>query len=55
LPGVKTVDNKLEVKEGGPAVNSDAWITTKVKTMLLFHRNVSALTEVSTEDPSVPI
>jgi hyperosmotically inducible periplasmic protein len=48
LPGVKSVDNKLEVKGVPPAANSDAWITAKVKTMLLFHRNVSAVTEVDT-------
>jgi osmotically-inducible protein OsmY len=29
-------------------MNTDAWITAKVKTMLLFNRNVSALTEVNT-------
>ena len=48
LPGVKSVNNKLEVKGENPAVNSDAWVTAKVKTMLLFHRNVSAVTEVNT-------
>jgi len=48
LPGVKSVDNKLEVKGESPAMNTDAWITAKVKTMLLFNRNVSALTEVNT-------
>jgi osmotically-inducible protein OsmY len=49
LPGVKSVDNMLEVKGTPPAKNSDAWITTKVKTMFLFHQNVSAMTEVSTK------
>jgi osmotically-inducible protein OsmY len=48
LPGIKSVDNRLEVKGTPPAMNSDAWISTKVKTMLLFHRNVSAMTEVNT-------
>ena len=48
LPGVKSVDNRLEVKGTPPTANSDAWITAKVKTMLLFHRNVSAVTEVNT-------
>jgi len=48
LPGVKSVDNRLEVKGTPPAANSDAWITAKVKTMLLFHRNVSSMTEVNT-------
>ena len=55
IPGVKSVDNKLEVKGPPPAENSDAWITTKVKTMLLFHRNVSAMTEVNTKDGIVTL
>ena len=55
LPGVKTVDNGLEVKGERPAENSDAWLTTKVKTMLLFHRNVSAMTEVNTKDGIVTL
>ena len=42
LPGVKSVDNQLVVKGDQPAEHSDAWICTKVKTTLLFHRNVSA-------------
>jgi osmotically-inducible protein OsmY len=41
LPGVKSVDNQLTVK-GQPAEHSDGWLGTKVKTALLFHRNVSA-------------
>jgi Predicted periplasmic or secreted lipoprotein len=43
LPGVAHVDNKLEIKGGHPAENSDAWINMKVKTMLMFHQNVSGL------------
>jgi len=42
LPGVKSVDNRLEVKGEVPARNSDAWLTTKVKTTLLFHHSVRA-------------
>ena len=41
LPGVKSVDNQLLVKGEQPAEHSDTWITMKVKTALLFHRNVS--------------
>lgn len=41
LPGVKSVDNRLTVN-GEPAEHSDGWIGTKVKTALLFHRNVRA-------------
>jgi osmotically-inducible protein OsmY len=55
LPGVKSVDNRLEVKGTSPAMNTDAWITAKVKTMLLFHRSVSAMTEVSTTDGIVTL
>jgi len=55
LPGVKSVDNRLEVKGARPAENSDAWITAKVKTTLLFHRNVSVMTEVNTKDGIVTL
>ena len=47
LPGVKSVDNKLEAKGGQPNEISDAWIKVKVQTMLMFHRGVNSLkTEV---------
>jgi osmotically-inducible protein OsmY len=55
LPGVKSVDNKLEIKGERPAEKSDAWITTKVKTILLFHQNVSGMTEVNTTDGIVTL
>ena len=55
LPGVKSVDNRLEVKGERPAEKSDAWISTKVKTTLLFHRSVSAMTEVNTKDGIVTL
>jgi osmotically-inducible protein OsmY len=55
LPGVKGVDNRLEVKGEQPFEKSDAWISTKVKTTLLFHRSVSALTEVNTKDGIVTL
>jgi hyperosmotically inducible protein len=55
LPGVKSVDNKLEVKGEHPAENSDAWLTAKVKSTLLFHRSVSAMTEVKTTDGIVTL
>jgi hyperosmotically inducible periplasmic protein len=42
LPGVKSVDNQLQVSGEQPAEHSDAWIGWKVKSALLFHRNVSA-------------
>jgi hyperosmotically inducible protein len=56
LPGVKSVDNKLEVKGTPPAENSDAWLITKVKTTLLFHRSVSGFkTEVNVKDGIVTL
>jgi hyperosmotically inducible periplasmic protein len=56
LPGVKTVDNRLEVKGQRPPENSDAWLITKVKTTLLFHRSVSAsATEVNVKDGIVTL
>jgi osmotically-inducible protein OsmY len=42
LPGVKSVDNQLTLKGEAPAKHSDTWIALKVKTALLFHRNVRA-------------
>jgi hyperosmotically inducible protein len=56
LPGVKSVDNQLQIKGGQPAEHSDTWITAKVKTTLLFHRNVSATgTSVYTKDGVVTL
>jgi len=42
LPGVISVDNQLSISGEQPAEHSDTWIDVKVKTALLFHRNVSA-------------
>ena len=51
LPGVKDVNNKLEEKKEAPAASSDAWLITKVKSTLFFHRNLSASqTEISAKD-----
>lgn len=56
LPGVKGVDNKLVEKDGAPAVKSDAWLITKVKTTLLFHSNVNAIgTEVLAENGTITL
>ena len=43
LPGVRRVENKLEVKGGKPDEMSDMWVGTKVKMVLLFHRNLNGL------------
>ena len=42
LPGVVSVDNQLKISGEQPAEHSDTWISVKVKSALLFHRNVSA-------------
>jgi osmotically-inducible protein OsmY len=55
LPDVKRVENKLEVKGDRPAEKSDAWLLMKVKTTLLFHRNVSAKTEVDVKNGIVTL
>ena len=45
------VDNQLKVQTEAPPERSDAWIGMKVRTALLFHRNVSArTTEVSVNE-----
>lgn len=54
LPNVKSVDNQLKIK-GDPTKNSDAWLVTKVKSTLLFHRSVSAKTEVDVKDGIVTL
>ena len=56
LPEVKSVDNRLGTKGAPPTANSDAWLTEKVKTELLFHRNVSgSTTEVHVQDGIVTL
>jgi osmotically-inducible protein OsmY len=56
LPGVTSVDNRLEVKGAPPTANSDAWLRDKVKVALLFHRSVSAkATEVDVKDGIVTL
>jgi osmotically-inducible protein OsmY len=41
LPGVTSVDNQLKIIGEQPAEHSDAWISMKVKSALLFHSHVS--------------
>jgi hyperosmotically inducible periplasmic protein len=56
LPGVKSVDNQLKIKGESPAEHSDGWLSTKVKTTLLFHRHVSASgTDVFVKDGVVSL
>ena len=43
LPGVVNVNNELRIKGAGAgSEHSDSWLAVKVKSALLFHRNVSA-------------
>lgn len=56
LPGVTRVDNRLTVKGETPSEHSNGWLMLKVKTALLFHRNVSASgTEVIVNDGVVTL
>jgi hyperosmotically inducible protein len=56
LPGVKSVDNRIEVTGDRAAENSDTWVSMKVKSALLYHRNVSGTkTEVYVKDGVVTL
>jgi hyperosmotically inducible periplasmic protein len=56
LPGVKSVDNRLEIKGAAPTANSDAWLQDKVQVTLLLHRSVNAATtQVNVKDGIVTL
>ena len=56
LPGVTSVNNQLKVKAENHAEHSDGWVGVKVKTALLFHRNVRATkTDVNVTDGLVTL
>ena len=56
LPGVISVDNRLKVKGESPAEHSDGWLAMKVKSALVFHRNVRATkTDVNVKDGIVTL
>jgi len=42
LPGVRSVDNQIKITGDQPTANSDTWISMKVKSTLVFNRNVNA-------------
>jgi hyperosmotically inducible periplasmic protein len=42
LPGVRSVDNQLQIKGENPAEHSDTWIGLRVNGTLCFHRNLRA-------------
>ena len=55
LPGVDRVDNEIRVTNE-PKESSDEWIALKVRSALLFHRNVSATdTHVNVHDGVVTL
>jgi hyperosmotically inducible periplasmic protein len=56
LPGVRSVEDRLEVKGTSPAENSDIWLRDKVKATLLLHRSVRGTsTEVEVKDANVTL
>ena len=56
LPGVERVDNQIQIKETASDTGSDGWISVKVKSALLFHRNVSGTkTQVEVKDGIVTL
>lgn len=56
LPGVASVDNQITLTGEEAIEKSDKWIGSRVKTMLLFHRNVNAAkTEVTVKDGNVTL
>jgi len=56
IDGVTSVNNKLEYKGESSAEMSDTWLTTKVKTALLFRTSVSGFkTEVNTANGIVTL
>lgn len=56
LPGVNRVDSQLDIKGENPEQYSDAWVGIKVKSALLFRRNVSGLnTEVNVQEGVVTL
>lgn len=56
LRGVVGVDDQLVVKGEAEPEHSDAWVSAKVKTVLLFHRHVSAsATDVYVKDGVVSL
>ena len=55
LPGVERVDNRIRVTNE-PKESSDDWISLKVRSALLFHRNVSATdTHINVHDGVVTL
>jgi hyperosmotically inducible periplasmic protein len=56
LAGVKSVNNQIKIAPDSPSEFSDLWVGTKVKTSLLYHRNVNGTaTEVNVNEGIVTL
>jgi osmotically-inducible protein OsmY len=56
LPGVISVDNQLVAKDKAPGSHKDAWLVTKVRSTLMFHRNLNATAiKVAAKDGTVTL
>ena len=56
LPGVKSVNNQLNVTDPHRSAGSDAWLGERIRGTLLFHRSVSYVnTDVSVTDGKVTL
>lgn len=56
LPGVQQVEIRLKEHGQVPAENSDAWLVSRVKSILWFHQNIDADTiEISAKDGTVTL
>lgn len=56
LPGVNSVDNRLELKAEYPADKSNEWLAMNIKAALMFHKNVSVTnTQVYVEEGIVTL
>ncbi len=52
--GVTSLDNQLQVQGEIPSLNSDAWLSAKVKSTLMFYRSLTATEiEVFAKDGSI--
>jgi osmotically-inducible protein OsmY len=56
IPGVRSVEDRLEVKGTPPTENSDLWLRDKVKATLILHRSIRGTgTEVEVQDGNVTL
>ncbi len=56
LPGVQSVDNQLVATGEVPERYKDAWLVTKVRSTLMFHRNLNATAiKVSADNGTVTL